>query len=150
MSDLYFRKKEQLSNSVNKNIIVDAGLEIEKKRAMSPVPIVRSASISTDKKVAYKSDIDDLSKKLEQLKNDIVSFNDSKNELEKKQNELINKVDNVSKLIEATKVEGIKNSVNEAIKKMNDSLRNVCDEMIKHQDKLNAIESHIETINAIL
>ncbi len=69
---------------------------------------------------------------------------------QKKQNELINKVDNVSKLIEATKVEGIKNSVNEAIKKMNDSLRNVCDEMIKHQDKLNAIESHIETINAIL
>jgi len=149
MSELYFRKKEQLSNPVQKSSVVDSHIELEKKRASSPTPVARSSSISVDKKIAFKTDIDDVSKKIDALNVESTVVSAHQKELEAQISDLLNKVDSLSKIIESTKYEQLKNTINDAILKMNASIRNVCDEMIKQQDKLSGIESQLTTIESM-
>ena len=140
--DLYFKKKEQLNAPINK-IVADATIEIEKKRALSPAP--RSSSvIRMDKKVMYKTDLDDIKAKLN-VQSD--SLNKQVNSLNADMNsqfaEIQKIVNSLSKNIESTKIETLKDSLNNAVKQQNDNMHKFSDELILHLNRLNELESRL-------
>lgn len=148
--DLYFKKKEQM-NSSNRSInVVDANIEIEKKRAQSPVP-QRNLQVSCDKKVAYKNDIDELKSnhlaKYDELnrKLDQLQLN-----LESKNNELKKSIEDVRKNIESSKVENLKNTLNETIRQQNNNIEKISDELIRHLDNINGLKADMVDIKNML
>ena len=123
--DLYFKKKEQLSNSVNKIHVVDSQVELDKKRSQSPAPRSLSVVPPSRGKVVYKSDHDELTKKIDDLKKIVES-------------------------LESSKTENLKNAVNDCIKKTNDNIASISNEMVRHLDILNELKSRMDAIEAVL
>lgn len=152
MSDLYFRRKQQLSNSVDKTNVIDVHNEMAKKRNASPAPAPRSSSVNkTDKKIAYKHDLELFRKQIESQCNDIaVSVASHKNEIHTTTQAIEHKVETINKSMESTKYESLKNDVKATMDKMNASIRNVCDQMITIQDKITVLQSQMDEISEML
>lgn len=144
MSELYFRRKEQLSNSVQKSNVVDANIELQKKRASSPIPQRSNSVVPSEKKLAYKHDLEDLKKKIDAVHNEIsMAVASHKADTNAQIMDLSHKVESINKSMEATKYESLKNDMKQSLDKMNTSVRSVCDEMINMQDKVNVLSSKV-------
>ena len=151
MADLYFRKKQQLSNSVEKSVVADASIEIEKKRANSPAPHRGSSVVSTDKKVVYKQDLDLFKINVMQRIDDLgEKINQSVQENISKANDIKEHVDGIVKSLESSKNESLKNVLSEAVKQTNNNLHKITDELVSHLDQLNELKSRVVNIEDIL
>lgn len=149
--DLYFKKKEQLNLS-QKVAISDVSVEIEKKRSGSPVPQVRSSSIvANDKKVVYKGELEDhkniIVSKQEEINSRLLQLEQLHENLS---NEIKKNIDEIKRNMENSKVDNLKNTLNEAIKQQNNNIDKISDELIKHLDNINSLKSDVEQIKDIL
>ena len=139
MESLYFKKKEQMK-SPSRNVIVDASVELQKTRSVSPQVARDIVPILPLQKVAYKSD-------LECVKSDIQNLSNSVSSLI---SELKEQVDKMQKNFESVKYESLKNHLNESISQQNENIKNITNELVCHLDKLNVLESQVKTIEDIL
>jgi len=153
---LYSNKKNQMTG-VNKPIVGNINIELEKARCNSPKPATRDVdSVKCPKgKVAYEKDIEEIKNKLhsceESSKNLELNLSHTMAELKNDLDVNLNsKLDEQKKFFESVKAESLKNAINDAVKNFNENIKNIASELVKHQDLLNELKSRVQTIEDVL
>ncbi len=144
----YFAKKNVRRGTPNHIVVPDASQEIEKKRASSPVPRAGGGAINQDRKVVFKTDLDQLKIKLME-KCDNMNEKMDKVLLEcKEQMQEINKnvADAVSGM-ESRKNESLQQVLDEAVKQSSKNVHSLTDEMVRQMDQINELRSRLEEID---
>lgn len=166
MESVYNTRKEQLAGS--KNVAVSSiDTEMSRVRGKSPKPLQRLERSTTNekqdeiskdvkecrevKKVAYKSDLEEIKNKVSSFESVYASFEQTIKQLtEDNKNELLDlfnsKLDENKKQIESLKVESLKNVLNDSIAKMNEQLKRVSEELVNNLDAINELKSRIQTV----
>jgi hypothetical protein len=144
--DTYFTKKKQMSDS-GAIAPIDAKTELDKRRASSPVPVRGESRVPTDKKIMYKAEFDEAKKALNDSIDTKLSVLDKT--LRVQIDELKTTVETFTKQLEATKIESLKQVLNDSIKQQNANIQDISDELIRHLDKINTIVSKISDIEQL-
>lgn len=150
MSDLYFRKKEQLSNAVVKIPVLDASTDIERKRSLSPAPRV-ARNTENCKKVAYSKDVEELKTALSvNAEETLAKVNEFKKSIDLSLLEQKSIFENTVKNLESNKNETLKTILNDTIKATNTNISNISNELIALLTKLNEIDSRLTSVEDVL
>jgi len=150
MSELYFRKKEQLSNAVVKIPVLDASSDMERKRSLSPAPRV-SKNTGECKKVAYSKDVEDLKTALAvNAEETLAKVNEFKKSIDLSLSEQKSIFENTVKNLESNKNETLKTILNDTIKATNVNISNISNELIALLTKLNEIDSRLTSVEDVL
>jgi hypothetical protein len=137
MSSEYNARKERLTGTPKMNVT-----EVEAQRASTPKPVCRSMVVEKDcvRKVAYKTDLEELKKELSVLVE----------ESKVKVDSMKDKVDQVEIRMDGLKVDSLKVVLNESIAKMNFELSKISSQLISNMDSVNELKSRIVEIENIL
>lgn len=152
MASLYNFKRETLSGPKKQNL-TNINVEIEKARSQSPLP--PQCKTISNKKIAFKNDIDDLNLKISNIESSVKSIqsavqynlNDTKTEITNMVNEIIS---DQKKYFNTLKIENLKDTLDDSITKINTSLKNIAKQLIDHLDALNDLKSRVSTLEDML
>lgn len=162
---LYNQKKEQFTSGEQKPVLGDINAEIEK---VSGVSSARSNSVTrvvktdkTDRKLAYKSDIEEIKaliQIIEQKIDECVSDRTKILLIKQKIDESISecktdleaKIEKQKALFESIKTENLKNIINDTVKQFNENIKNVASQMVTHLEHITEIKSRLDDIEGIL
>jgi ABC-type transporter Mla subunit MlaD len=164
--DQYFKRKDQCNGAQNTNAVGNINVELQKARTQSPVPSVRvSTPVQTNdikvstKKIVYAHDLEQIKNSISELKaNTEKSLNDHKNSLNdalSQHKETLNKVlddhkKSVDGKLESTKVESLKQSVNESVKMFNDNVKSIAGKLVETHDRISVLESKMSEFESIM
>jgi len=154
MASLYNFKRETLAGPKKQNV-TNITTEIEKVRSQSPVVNPAVAKSTSNKKIAFKNDIDELNLKISSAENSLktlqtnIKYNldDTKNDISNMVNEIIS---DQKKYFNTLKVENLKETLDESIKNINNSLKNVAKQLVDHLDAINEIKSRLTSLEDML
>lgn len=140
MADIYFKKKEQMKSPARQNV-VDATVELEKKRSASPIVLGRERSVGACvQKVCYKHELESVRNEVSAVQKDIEAL----------VNDLKAQVDKLNKQFESVKYENLKNQLNDSVSKQNENIKNITAELVNMMDKINAVDSKVASIEEVL
>lgn len=147
---LYSSRKDQM-NTISNVEVVNIQNEMEKARSLSPVK--RSSSIDKvkGKKIAYKSDLEDIKAKIVDVEASILSI---KNELICKQNDLEicveKKLEEFKKFHESVKSEQLKNAIEDVKKGFNINSTKIGNELASLGLKIAELNDKISIIEEMI
>lgn len=154
--DLYFSKKQQLEQCVtpSSNVLqVETKQSLESKRSQSPMP-QRSVVPDSKGKITYKADLDavkdDLMKKINELLSQQLAHTNTLTDLSAKLENIVSQLSALQKLVDVSKVDVLRQNINDTVAKINASLTNVQDHITSHLDKINTIDSRLSTIESVM
>lgn len=159
MASLYNLKREALSGSQKQNVS-NINVEIEKVRSQSPVPLKRECKDGEKgerlvKKMAFKSDIDELKQKFDKVEYNLKSIQtDIKFNLEDTKKEMQNLVNDTlgeqKKYFDTLKIENLKNALNNSIKEINENLKNIASQLVNHLDSINELKIRVQDLEEMI
>lgn len=164
MMDAYLKRKDQMTNSgTPKANVVDVAVEVQ-KRSATPNPVssvskaapvsAPAASTPSNKKILYKSDLENVKTEFQQKHADLVSQHvansSAVSDVKTQVNTLSKSVETLSKSVDLSQVDSLKNTLNDSIAKTNTSLNHVADTLVSHLDKLNSLDARVSAIENLL
>ncbi len=153
MSSLYNFKREALTSNAVKNVS-NINDEIEKARSQSPLPVKKECK-DTNKKLAFKSDIDDIKKSIDKIEDNIKNIqSEVKFSLEDNKKELTNFINDTlgeqKKYFDTLKIENLKGNLNLSIKDINSNLKNIASSLVSHLDSINELKSRVSELELMV
>lgn len=150
--DSYFRKAKNLKSG-EKDMVVS--------RTASPQPSTnRSHSVErrvpekSEKKVAYQADIQEVTKKLDDMKASVSvlqsAVKENHDEVFNKVQEIQKQMENVKQESDQTKAERIKNKLDDFISKYNDNEKAHSDALIIVEKELRDLDGRVANVESVL
>jgi septal ring factor EnvC (AmiA/AmiB activator) len=133
--DLYLKKKDQMNETPRAHSLenISSSLDVQRSRT----PVAPSRRIPTDKKLMFRNDFEEHKVKMSK-------------EFESQLNSLKESVQELSAKLENSKTEHLKQTLNETIKSLNENIKLIGEELVKHLKALEELGTRVSDIESLL
>lgn len=146
----YLKKKNQLQEIQTSHVIdVESTRSRSATRTQSIEPAPRSSTgESSSKKILFKSEFDEHKKAMVEDHNSKLS--DLKSSIASQCNDMKNNIDSLQTRFDSTKVEKLKDVLNDTVRNVNDNIQRISDELASILAELQNVSNRVKSIEEMI